>query len=126
MPEILSGSAIFPFPNGFPGFHNLAASTTLFPDVFGDRIPRACRIGTPDLISVPSVRVNLETATFFNISPKTGRRIKAHRRRLFVPFSVLYHFLAAIDSPIGMKSKYMKLLPQGNREAARKNACGKG
>ena len=49
----------------------IASSTTAFPAVLAV-ISRPSRIGTPDAVSVASVRQNRATAIFFMMSPRTG------------------------------------------------------
>ncbi len=60
-------------------------------------ISNACRIGTPLLSSVASVRVNLATETFCRITPKTGMRSKKEWN-MKRPFSVLMNCLNIIKA----------------------------
>ena len=72
IPDFLSGSLRRPPSRIDSRVAKMTSLITTLPAVAAT-VSSACMIGTPDLTSVPRVRVNLATATFFRMGPKTGR-----------------------------------------------------
>ena len=76
---------------------SMAASMTLLPAVLAT-VSRPWRIGTPDLIRVPSVRLNLAMATFLSRMPNTGS-FSEISSNFHWPFSVFSQRLKAHPPP---------------------------
>ena len=73
MPVARSGAAIVSPRSMRLRTVRMAPSMMALPDVLAV-MSRPSRIGTPELISVDSVRQNRATATFLKIMPSSGRR----------------------------------------------------
>src|SRR5262245_3634878 len=102
----VSGSAIVWPPAMLARAFAIARSTTLLPAV-REVIVSASRIGTPDEISVDSVRVTRAIAAFRMRSPNTG--IFSMRPSIrYWPFSVLYAARIAKMTIGGTHIRYQK------------------
>ena len=115
--DFISGSArVFPSETACRT-SNTAYSITLLPAVLAV-ISRPSRIGTPLLMSVLSVRVNLATATFRRIIPKIGslRKILSVIARPFSTFLIWAKAMTkatkamAVSRPPMPARKWLKLM----------------